>query len=1141
MKRRLLVIMAFLCLTVGLLPTTALATNGTAWTDIVSEQPAGYTVDNAGNVTISSPEGLAWLARQVNNSKLSFSGKTITLANAIDLSTHEWVPIGTQTRPFDGTFDGGNYEISGMSITVSERNTIAGLFGYVGASTIQNVVIQHGQIAGTVTASSDLVINLGGLAGANVDQTNVTIENCTIDTAITLTTTGSVETNIGGVIGYVDDYSNTYAAIHDTNAVLSVDYTSTDTDNTTNIGGIVGDIHSYRNTSFIESGDVGLSVSITGSADSWSTLYHIGGVVGYMPTHGSSATGTVVSLQNMTVDTELDFTSSSGILIDAIFSAPAEIGGFFGRGFRYQVTDCFAKTLLRGPDGETPSHYGNLAGYTYNDEISCERVYTYAARYEGNAHFENERLSKDNSNMPNYPLKDVYYIEPQELTEGVEGAPFLYKTFHDSHQVTAGINDGFVYRDGDSSDSIIVTPSTDGKTVAITPANERCAVGGHLNLSSGFEVDFVLPVPVYPEGGGTYDITCEAEDLGSSGWTSCKVTTEPVEKAKAGDQVTITASPVPSSIKLVDSVTVTDEDGALVNVTKTEGNVTGNQTYTFKMPASNVTVTGVFRKISTEFTLTPDTVTFEVYEGYTAEDVESQTVTITNTGDKDVTFSGKRSLPTRTYYDIQPKEGDWGGSDGREIKIAPGGTAAFTVAPKPGLTSASNPNSDTLTLYCLETTSASARLRMECTVTKAPVYTLTAAPDALSFGRLYEGYTAPSGQTVTLTNTGTGTLNVTLPTSEHFTITPDASWINGTASLAPNNSATVTVTPRQGLTAGTYQDTICFATDQAGIEADVTASFSVSPGGTVIPPAATHTITATAGSGGSISPSGEVAVTEGTDQAFTITPDEGNKVRDVAIDGKSVGALGSYTFEDVRGDLTISITFTRGNAPADPDDTGVSDWFETGDHDAFMHGYDDGTGRFGPDDNMTRGEAAQMFYNMLKDKSRGDVQFDFEDLSEGAWYYEAVATMASHGILLGTSPTTVEPERPITRAEFTAMAMRFSKGDLSGENIFTDVFEGDWYYGVIVGSIKYGWISGYDDGTGRFGPNDNITRAQATIIANRMLGRVPDGVYINAHLDELTRFPDVSEGFYAFRDIVEATNSHDYSKDGGFEHWSALR
>ena len=336
----------------------------------------------------------------------------------------------------------------------------------------------------------------------------------------------------------------------------------------------------------------------------------------------------------------------------------------------------------------------------------------------------------------------------------------------------------------------------------------------------------------------------------------------------------------------------------------------------------------------------------------------------------------------------------------------------------------------------------------------------------------------------------------------------------------------------------TTENGIKFHVDAAGFSPFALVWETTSSGGGG---ATTHTITATAGTGGSISPSGEVSVRDGASQAFAITPDEGNKVRDVVVDGASVGALGSYSFEDVREDHTISVTFTRGNAPADPDDTGVSDWFETGDHDAFLHGYDDGTGRFGPEDSMTRGEAAQMFYNMLKDKSRGGVQFGFEDLSEDAWYYEAVATLASHGILLGTSPTTVEPERPITRAEFTAMAMRFSRGDLSGENIFTDVSEGDWYYGVVVGSIKYGWISGYDDGTGRFGPNDDITRAQATIIANRMLGRVPDGVFIAAHLDEIRRFPDVGEGFYAFRDIVEATNSHDYSKDGGFEHWSALR
>ena len=169
---------------------------------------------------------------------------------------------------------------------------------------------------------------------------------------------------------------------------------------------------------------------------------------------------------------------------------------------------------------------------------------------------------------------------------------------------------------------------------------------------------------------------------------------------------------------------------------------------------------------------------------------------------------------------------------------------------------------------------------------------------------------------------------------------------------------------------------------------------------------------------------------------------------------------------------------------------------------------------------------------------------DFSDVAADAWYYEAVATMASHGILLGTSPTTVEPERPITRAEFTAIAMRFSNSDRTGEgleNNFTDVHEDDWFYGVVVSSTQFGWIYGYNDGTGRFGPNDTITRAQATSIANRMLGRMADGVWIAAHLDELKLFPDVPEDHFAFRAIAEATNAHDYVKHGIYESWTGLR
>ena len=72
---------------------------------------------------------------------------------------------------------------------------------------------------------------------------------------------------------------------------------------------------------------------------------------------------------------------------------------------------------------------------------------------------------------------------------------------------------------------------------------------------------------------------------------------------------------------------------------------------------------------------------------------------------------------------------------------------------------------------------------------------------------------------------------------------------------------------------------------------------------------AIYTITATAGAGGSISPSGAVNVTGGTDQAFTITPDSGCHVADVLVDSVSVGAVTEYTFTNVTDDHTIAATF----------------------------------------------------------------------------------------------------------------------------------------------------------------------------------------------------------------------------------------
>lgn len=215
-----------------------------------------------------------------------------------------------------------------------------------------------------------------------------------------------------------------------------------------------------------------------------------------------------------------------------------------------------------------------------------------------------------------------------------------------------------------------------------------------------------------------------------------------------------------------------------------------------------------------------------------------------------------------------------------------------------------------------------------------------------------------------------------------------------------------------------------------------------------------------------------------------------------------------------------------------PDDTGVSDWLDTKNHIQYLSGY--GEGKFGPEDNMTRAQAAQMFYNLLLDKDVA-ITVSFSDVAENAWYAEAVNTLASLGIVDGVGGGLYAPERAITRAEFTVIAMRFAHLDTGGENIFSDVSRSDWFYDQVVGSVKYGWINGYADGT--FRPNNTITRAEVTTIVNRMLGRSADRGYVDANIGSLTQFNDISRAHWAYYEVMEAANAHDYAIVNGKEDW----
>lgn len=293
-----------------------------------------------------------------------------------------------------------------------------------------------------------------------------------------------------------------------------------------------------------------------------------------------------------------------------------------------------------------------------------------------------------------------------------------------------------------------------------------------------------------------------------------------------------------------------------------------------------------------------------------------------------------------------------------------------------------------------------------------------------------------------------------------------------------------------------------------------------------------YTIKASAGNGGIISPSGNVTVARGKDQSFHINPINGYRISDVIVDGKSVGAVSTYTFDSVKANHTIQVKFVKHNSiVADPEVTGVAGWLQTKEHNGYMGGY--GNGLFGPNDNMTRAQAARMFYNLLLEKDV-PVTASFTDVPADAWYAEAVNTLASLGIIKGIGDGQFAPNRTITRAEFTVIAMRFANVSADVTNPFTDIATNDWYYTAVTSAVSYGWINGYSDGS--FRPQATITRAEVVTIVNRMLNRTADRNFVDSNAT--AQFDDVPNTYWAYYNIMEATIAHDHSIDNdGVENW----
>ena len=207
--------------------------------------------------------------------------------------------------------------------------------------------------------------------------------------------------------------------------------------------------------------------------------------------------------------------------------------------------------------------------------------------------------------------------------------------------------------------------------------------------------------------------------------------------------------------------------------------------------------------------------------------------------------------------------------------------------------------------------------------TRVVVRAAVPGKDLLTFEGLAVGlgdFTANgTNYTYTLQNDSGATSTLVTAVSgngEPVSINGQALSTGGSATVAIPNSGTTDIVVRIG--AKTYTLTILRNSGTGGNEGgggsgNEGGGGSGSTGGNGGSGYSYYTIKATAGAGGSISPSGNVSVREGRDQTFTITPDKGYAVANVKIDGKSIGAAKSYTFENVSRTHTIEVIFMKAN------------------------------------------------------------------------------------------------------------------------------------------------------------------------------------------------------------------------------------
>lgn len=1012
--RKLLSALLCLALLASVLPLSAVPARAAENTDTTASVWNGKDVDinwyndTETSFTLTTAAELAGLAQLVNGGN-NFSGNTITLGDNIDLNDQAWTPIGNDSKPFIGTFDGGGYTISGLSIDNSSRSC-QGLFGAVNSGgTVQNLIV-----LGSITGTIDQVY-IGGVAGQN----NGTVKDCTNKVKITWNGNDDDDVYIGGVVGLnfgiVENCSNSEAVntsgtsafaggIVGGNGVGSGTVSgcyNTGTVTGTTVGGIAGaNVHTIsgcyntgtvtgttaggvvgENCSEYSSGDqVGHNFGTVNSCYNTGTITGttVGGVVGVNSNAGGSGT------------------------VDSCYFLEAENLSGVGDNTSTNVTNVTSKTTGEFATGEVAwllqkavEQDGSTATQVWGQQLSGETTDKYPV------------LTSDIS-------KKVYQVTFKDgdsifATDYANNNDCVTLPENDPPAVTGKTFDGWYNQETDGTEYENSVPVNGSDLVVYAQFTENAPA-----LGAGYDINYTAETATAAEN---YQISTNGTDFSKD---TCNITPDGTLYVRYEGNKIYTTNPIPAR---PDAPTVQGVNETVAG--KNDGKITGLTAGISYELSSNDSKTWIdVAADSTEITgLAPGTYQVRIKAGTNSFASEAASVIIAS-GD----------APTYTLTVSAPTFGNV--------------NEGYTQPAAQALTITNSGNSDA-TISSVTVDSAN--------------FTIAGSGDTVPAGESISSWTIQPAAglspgtysatiTVTYNNDATATANVQFivdaaPVDPEDPVDPDDPPYNGKYSyeIASDVGENGIIDVDRYATEGD-QVTITVSPDEAYLLDDLTVTSGGKDVALTDNGDGTYTFTM---------PSGDVAITAtfaedpnwedpedpATDVSEIFTDVPANHWAQAAIqyvydNGLMTGVSDSEFAPEATTTraMIVSMLARMENVTSAADagfaDVAVDDWYATAVNWAAANGIVNGISddTFAPNDPITREQLAAMLMNYAQWKGQDtSARADLSGYSDApsTWASEAVQWAVAEGLLAGVTDDELQPQGQATRAQVAAIMQRF--------------------------------------------------------------------------------------------------------------------